>query len=136
MKCSNCGAEAPTTQQEGRYIDWGWSLSHNFLGHYGGFSDNFPSEGLLSHICHDCCVVMMRALPGLAKSLFPAGGGGHPSVSNETGILTPSCCEYAWTWDKEERCGECGDHVLYFGAPDGGWRRQECCRQQEAPEQG
>ena len=125
IPCTNCGVAAPTTQQQGHYIDYGWSLGHDTLGHYGGFSDNFPSDGKLAHLCHDCCVKMLEALPGLAKFLFSEYGG-HPNAQEDRGIETPSCCEYAWTWD-EKRC-DCGGVVVYHGAPNGGWRRQGCNR--------
>ena len=120
IACTNCGIEAPTSQQGGNYIDDGWSIGHDFLGHYGGFSDNFPpDENGLAHLCHDCCVLMLNALPGLAKFLFPNGGGGHSSQFSD-----PPCCQYAWTVDK---CA-CGGYVVYHGSPDGVWRRLGCER--------
>lgn len=125
LTCNNCAVAAPASQQVGHYIDYGWSLSHDFLGHYGGFSDNFPSDGKLAHLCHDCCVKMMEALPGLAKYLF-ANYGGHPNAKHDDrGISVPSCCEYAWTWDGD--C-ECGGVIVYNGAPAGAWRRVGCNR--------
>lgn len=137
--CTNCGAAAPTSQQQGNFIDYGWSLNNCSLGHYGGFSDNFPcdernlsTDKQYAHLCHDCCVKMLEALPGLAKYLFP-NGGGHPNI-NGSGIDVPSCCEYAWTWSGA--CEDCADSITYFGAPDGGWRKREClrCKVKQIPE--
>ena len=125
LACTNCGVAAPTSQQQGNFIDYGWSLGNCSLGHYGGFSDNFPCDEEEAHLCHDCCLKMLEALPGLAKHLFP-NGGGHPNM-NGSGIEVPSCCEYAWTWgDKCEK--NCGNSDTYFGAPNGAWRKQECLR--------
>lgn len=125
LACTNCGVEAPASQQMGNYIDNGWSLGHRYLGHYGGFSDDFPpEEKQTAHLCHDCCVLMLNALPGLAKFLFPAEYSGHPNANHSKGgISVPSCCEYCWTWDG--KC-ECGQSIVYYGAPAGAWRRVGC----------
>lgn len=131
MNCTNCGAEARTTQQEGNFIDGGLSFDLVNLGFYGGFWDNFPTNGRegLAHICHDCSVVFMRALPGLAKKILP-NGGGHPNFIHAEkitkGTETPSCCEFAWTW-KDELDADDEDSILtYFGRADGGWDKTVC----------
>ncbi len=109
-------------------MDSGWSLNILGLGHYGGFTDCLPEAqrndedwgDYLVHLCHDCCVKMLEALPGLAHHIFPTGGGGHPNVgdnleSNDGTSLTP-CCTYAWTWKKHGN-----RQVTYFANADGGW---------------
>lgn len=128
-RCDNCGSEAPASQQSGHYIDDGWSLNYLSLGHYGGFTDCIPDpdthyddDRYYSHLCHDCCVVMMRAMPGLARQIFSSGAG-HPNrrESHEPrGTATPSCCEWAWTWNTVD-----GKEITYFGTPDGGWVTRE-----------
>lgn len=128
MNCANCGTEARTTQQEGNFLDGGLSFDLVSLGFYGGFWDNFSQgkEGL-AHICHDCSLLFMRALPGLAKRILPQGGG-HPNnihvpVTNEDReVLEPSCCEFAWTWNAKEQDAD-GQHQTYFGTPDGDWEK-------------
>lgn len=128
MNCMNCGAEAPTTQSGSNYIDGGLSLDLLNMGHYGGLWDNFPADGRegLAHICHDCAVLFMRTFPGLAKMILPQGGG-HPNgvhlpPEESDGVNTPSCCEYAWTWDPEEK-DEDGQSQTYFGTTDGSWEK-------------
>jgi hypothetical protein len=98
--CDNCGIEAPDSQQQGSYIDYGWSLNWLALGHYGGFTDclpegdyEFDSPRYLAHLCHDCCIKLLNVLPGLAKLIFPQDGGGHPNMNDhdsEDGTLTPT----------------------------------------------
>jgi hypothetical protein len=126
LPCVNCGSLAATSHQEGLFMDSGWSLNILGLGHYGGFTDCLPDahdddmSDYLVHLCHDCCVKMLEALPGLAQRIFPTGGGGHPNVgdnleSNDGTSLMP-CCTYAWTWKKHEN-----RQVTYFANADGGW---------------
>lgn len=125
-KCDNCGLESPTTQQDGNFIDGGLSVDLLNMGHYGGMWDNFPFDGndRLVHICHDCSVTFLRALPGLAKLVMPIGGG-HPNQNEQTtvrGTDTPSCCEFAWTWNCDE-LDDNGQYQVYYGEADGGWRK-------------
>ena len=132
--CDNCGIEAPDSQQQGSYIDYGWSLNWLALGHYGGFTDclpegdyEFDSPRYLAHLCHDCCIKLLNVLPGLAKLIFPQEGGGHPNMNDhdsEDGTLTPPCCQWAWTW-KRSPAGtpNAGQYETYFGTADGGWKK-------------
>ena len=116
--CDNCGAEAPATQQDGNFIDGGWVVVHRSLGFYGGFSDPFPEEDETTeaHLCHDCCVIMMRAMPGLARRIVP----GHPNLNDGEGTEVPPCCEWAWTWvEFPDR------HEHYRGTREGTWEKYE-----------
>lgn len=81
INCTNCGTPSPTTQQQGNYIDDGISIDVNLLGHYGGFTDNFPfrETNNLAHLCHDCSVILFNALPGFAK--FAEVHGGHGNIT-------------------------------------------------------
>jgi hypothetical protein len=126
--CNNCGAEAQATQQGGNFIDGGLSIHLPSMGHYGGFWDDYTDSerNFVSHICHDCSVLFMRTFPGLAKLILPHGGG-HPnnchlSDKGAEGTYEPSCCEFAWTWDTEERTEE-GTWQTYFGTTDGSWEK-------------
>jgi NAD-dependent dihydropyrimidine dehydrogenase PreA subunit len=131
--CTNCGVAHPATQQDGLYIDGGLSFDLLNMGHYGGMWDNFPrgDRDELAHLCHDCSVGFLRAYPNLAKLVLP-NGGGHPNyVHNPTmekdsqrGTDTPSCCEFAWTWNTDE-LDENGQWMTYVGTADGGWRKRE-----------
>jgi hypothetical protein len=126
LLCINCGAPSPTSQQEGLFVDNGWSLNVLGLGHYGGFTDCLPDaqdddlNDYLVHLCHDCCIKMLDALPGLARRIFPTGGGGHPNIGDsmvgDDGTSVAPCCSYAWTWKKHGK-----RQVTYFGKADGSW---------------
>lgn len=132
LSCTNCGLEAPTTQQQGNFLDNGWSLNWLALGHYGGFTDCVPDSGdewdapkYIFHLCHDCCLTMVRALPALAKLI----GAGHPnmntgnplSTAHFDGIDLPPCCEHAWTFSTSKN----GELDTYFATPDLKWVKQE-----------
>lgn len=124
VTCSNCGLEQDPTQQE-NHFDGGLRIDLNSLGYYGGFWDSV-GESKTAELCHDCCLYMMKCLPGLAKTMFPEGGG-HPNKmyapkEHTDGINTPSCCEYAWTWNTEE-LDEHGQWQTYFGTADGNWQK-------------
>ena len=114
MECSECGALCPTNQQEGNFIDYGWSFNHLALGHYGGFTDCVPDSGddwddpkYTVHICHDCCHKLIKALPNIFRKAL-GNMGCHPGD-----IRNPSCCEYAWAFD--------GSGFNYRGSADGSW---------------
>lgn len=143
--CTNCKVEWPTSQQQGNYIDDGISINTLDLGHYGGFTDCIPdpSKGevysiseydpkpYMAHLCHDCCVILFNALPGLAE--FAEVRGGHGNLTNgwsfggsdkEPGSSIPPCCPYAWTWDKGEPTDENPyGHITYKATPDLTWER-------------
>lgn len=134
MNCTNCGLEAPTSQQPDKLLDDGWSFNWLALGHYGGFTDCLPErdknpnhDDYIAHLCHDCCVTLLLALPGLAGVIFPEGGGGHPNVNehdSEDGTLTPPCCQWAWTWKRRPAADKNGEkYDTYFGTKEGGWRK-------------
>jgi hypothetical protein len=131
-RCDNCASPAPTTQQDGDFIDYGWSIDWLSLGHYGGFTDCLPDSQddepnrYIAHLCHDCCLKMLDAMPGLAALIFPQGGGGHPNMNehdSDNGTATPPCCPYAWTWNKTVSPDGEPVYETYFGTADGGWKK-------------
>lgn len=101
-------------QQFGNYIDDGWSIDFLSLGHYGGFTDCIPDPDktdteYLMHFCHDCCLKMVATFPN-AFGKHLGNLGCHPGD-----LEKPSCCEYAWTWDKNNT------KLHYQGDGAGGW---------------
>lgn len=131
--CTNCGIEKPATQQFGNFIDDGWSLNYLSLGHYGGFTDCIPDpnkgevdsladydpDPYMVHLCHDCCVRMLKALPGLAKLIGPGGhSNGFDSSNTDDGTEIPPCCNHAWTWKKED-----GEWKTYLVNENGDWEK-------------
>ena len=107
INCINCNTPSHTSQQQGNYIDDGLAINVNDLGHYGGFTDNFPPKQSqpLAHLCHDCCVILFNALPGFAK--FAGVHHGHGNINAlhidyVNGTTIKPCCQYAWTWDKND----------------------------------
>lgn len=132
ITCTNCGVESPTSQQQGLFIDNGISIDVNTLGHYGGFTDNFPgiSGNSLAHLCHDCSVILFNSLPGLAK--FAQVFGSHGNITGgwcfsggelshiKNGTLVPPCCPYAWTWDSTQDSGI----LIYISTPNLTWEHK------------
>lgn len=119
--CTNCRVEMPASQQFGNYIDNGWSFNYNSLGHYGGFTDCIPDDGIdyRVHLCHDCCVRMLEALPGLAKIVGPGGhSNGFDSSASDDGTEIAPCCKHAWTWKKED-----GEWKTYLVNESGAWEK-------------
>lgn len=137
LNCTNCGTPSPTTQQSGKFIDDGISINVNDLGHYGGFTDNFPGKmgNPYAHLCHDCCVILFNALPGFAK--FAEVHGGHGNITGgacysggelahiENGTLITPCCPYAWTWDRTKRSGPYNNYDVYRSTPELTWEKVE-----------
>ena len=119
--CANCEREVPALWESGGLADSGLFFDPNTLGYYAGFFDNFPPADDGFCICHDCSVVFMKALPGLAKRLLPLRGG-HPM---DDSYPNPPCCEWAWAWDESEVCEKHGVTVLR-GNDEGGWDRRKC----------
>ena len=133
VTCTNCGVASPASQQLGKFIDDGVSFRVDDFGHYGGFFDNFPrslERDSLAHLCHDCCVILFNALPGLAQ--FAGVRGGHPNITGgwcfsggelshiENGTEVPPCCPYAWTWDRSSR-DEMNNSAAYLATPELTW---------------
>lgn len=107
IECSACGQEQPATQQDGNFIDYGWSFNWVDAGYYGGFTDPFVdapsnvSEQLI-HLCHQCCVKLLELFPALVEKMQCRRG--HPNMNehdSDNGIATPPCCPYAWTWVRD-----------------------------------
>ena len=129
LNCTNCGTPSPTTQQDGKYIDDGISINVNDLGHYGGFTDNFPGkmDDYIAHLCHDCCVILFNALPGFAE--FAQVRGGHGNITGgacytggelshiKNGTLIKPCCQYAWCWDATDK----NNVISYRATPELTW---------------
>ena len=112
--CSECGATHSASQQSGNYLDYGWSFNFLSLGHYGGFTDCIPDtdkteDDYVIHLCHDCCLKMIEALPNSFKAHL-GNLGCHPGD-----LEKESCCQYAWTWDKANPKNS------YRGDEHGGW---------------
>ena len=135
INCTNCGTPSPTTQQQGNYIDDGLGIDVNSLGHYGGFTDNFPGkEDSLAHLCHDCCVILFNALPGFAN--FAGVRGGHGNITGgwcfsggelshvENGTLVKPCCPYSWTWDRTDKSGPYNQSATYIATPEFTWEKR------------
>lgn len=102
------------TITEGSYVPVHNGLCLDLTGHYGGFTDSaFDSER--SHrnvvLCHDCSLKVARALPGI----FPKGSGLHSMFSDEEHT---SCCEFAWSLEKDT-------DVTLVGDGKGGWVPRE-----------
>lgn len=108
LKCSACEIEQEASQQQGNYIDYGWSLNWVNLGHYGGFTDSYfdrPDDpaGEIIHLCHDCCIKLLNLFPLLVDKIDVKGG--HPNMNEMPGldgIDVPPCCPYCWTFVKDE----------------------------------
>jgi hypothetical protein len=125
ITCDTCGLEQRNTQQKS-LPDGGWSLDIDNFGYYGGFDDNI--EVSLSgkptryvSMCHDCVVKLLTTFPLLGQKLE---GGHHPNFMHtdfrdegDNGTLHPSCCRWAWCWNK---IGE-RKYETYFGDGNGGW---------------
>lgn len=132
INCTNCNTPSPTSQQFGKHIDDGMSFDTNEFGHYGGFTDNFPykEENYMAYLCHDCCVILFNALPGLAK--FAGVRGGHGNITGGwcfsggelsnvvNGSLVKPCCQYAWTCDRTDP----DNTVTYLATPELTWELQ------------
>ena len=128
-KCDNCGVDNPATQQDGNFIDGGLSLDLLNMGHYGGLWDNFPPEdrGGLAHLCHDCSLILVRALPNILHFALPGNRGGHPNRVHDNdsprGTDVPPCCELAWTWNQ---IGDDRYNVeVHYGTANGEWVKEE-----------
>lgn len=122
--CANCEREVPSFYESGGLADSGLFFSPNSMGYYAGFFDNYPPDDDDNgySICHDCVVLFMQALPGLAKRLLPSGGG-HPIIGE---YPTKPCCAWAWTWDTEAPCPKCGKVIVCIANSKIEWDRQEC----------
>lgn len=112
--CSNCGEQTPCDNGAQTASGENLILPHNgfclnLTGHYGGFTDDVEGKLAFVVLCHDCSLRIARALPGVFN-----GGGCHSMFSDET---EKSCCEFAWTFDKDE------EQSVLHGDGFGGWFR-------------
>lgn len=126
--CDNCGGEAPRVWNDVSLPIAGMTFSKQSLGYYAGFFDNFPADddNWIS-VCHDCAVTLMKAMPGLADKLLPFRGG-HPA---EHDYPAPPCCAWAWTWDEETHCPDCGGVTVMLATHDLTWEPRPCPCQKE-----
>lgn len=140
-KCDLCEETQDSSQQEGQYIDYGWSFNWLSLGHYGGFTDPMPdstdgnAEKLddynampyMVHVCHDCCVKLLDTFPALAK--IARVNGGHPNRNEhdpDNGITVTPCCPYAWTWVRDNSVTDYRmQFTTYFATPELTWVKRE-----------
>lgn len=86
--CINCKKQIPTNYGN---VDGGYSFSLASFGHYGGFSDSFEVSSDTVALCHDCCVILLKALPGLVKPLMGHLGVGHGREYDEG-----PCCDFSF----------------------------------------
>jgi len=131
--CDLCGVEQDAHSQAGNFIDYGWSFNWLHLGHYGGFTDNFPpspNKGYDSarhtvHMCHDCITKMLQLFPRLSE--IAKLRGGHPNRNKDdgqNGIAVPPCCQYCWTWVINPDSTSYEDkYITYFATPQLTWER-------------
>ena len=128
--CDNCGGEAPRVWNDVSLPVGGMTFNKNSLGYYAGFFDNYPQENeeWLS-ICHECSVTFMTTMSGLASKLLPLRGG-HPAEDFESD--TP-CCAWAWKWDEEAPCSNCGGATILLATHDLTWEVRPCSCPKENP---
>lgn len=119
--CDNCGADIQvigtgTPPEDGTLtgyaqVENGWCL--DLTGGYAMFTDDgFNERSILRHValCHECCLKIARALPGI----FGTQGGMHSmSVDEKEKTGGKSCCEF--TWDSD------GHGCMVYGDGQGGW---------------
>ena len=91
--CRNCGEQTPVNTYNEYLPHNGFCL--DLTGHYGGFTDDV--ENTLSRVvlCHDCSLLLARALPGVFN-----GTSYHSMFFDEE---STSCCEFAWKSDEEDK---------------------------------
>lgn len=96
-ECRNCGEQTPCDVYNETLPHNGFCL--DLTGHYGGFTDDVEGEFSKVLLCHDCSLLLARALPGVFGK-----GGYHSMLSDET---EKSCCEFAWsTIDDKTHVGD------------------------------
>jgi len=92
VTCSGCERTQRGDFSNGGLLPCGWIVPYEDFGYYNGFSDNIevlyntlPSKTWV--LCHDCVVILLGALPLLAKKI--------PLNSHYCDEDKP-CCEWAW----------------------------------------
>jgi hypothetical protein len=120
--CDNCGGEAPRVWNDVSLPIAGMTFNNDSLGYYAGFFDCYPPEENWLSICHDCAVTFMKTMSGLASKLLPMRGG-HPNENFESDA---PCCAWAWKWDEEVPCSDCGAATVLLGTHDLTWEVRPC----------
>lgn len=121
IQCTNCAASSLEFEE---YEDHNSGLPENGLvialndiAYYGGFMDakwGEIDENKVAYLCHDCSLLLMRTMSGLAQYFLPKRGG-HPF---EGGSNSP-CCEYTWSFHTDED----GDMSVILGTTEGTWEK-------------
>lgn len=83
--CDNCKESVPCFSQNG-LPEHGLNFSLSRLDYYAGFTDTMFDNHKDLLLCHDCCVVLISALPAIASLCK----GAHPCD------LDKPCCDFAW----------------------------------------
>lgn len=130
--CSLCDKPSKAVFQS-PYLDGGWSFNWVTLGHYNGFTDSIieaseseqDETAFMVHMCHECCVKMLKTFPALQN--IARVRGGHPNMNEHLasdGTKTPPCCPYAWTW--VETVNELGktEYTTYFSTDELTWEER------------
>jgi hypothetical protein len=119
--CDNCGADIkvmPTGSLDEEQTLTGWAQVENgwcldLTGGYAMFTDDaLEKRSALGNVllCHDCCLKIARALPGI----FGTSRGMHSmSVDEKEKTGGKSCCEFSWDSD--------GHGCMVYGDGHGGW---------------
>jgi hypothetical protein len=81
----------------GTNAERGLSGTFSELGHYGGFFDPVVGSSATEHLCHDCCVLLFRALPGFHRKMLGPSAGAH-FVEYKDG----PCCDDAYSYSKSD----------------------------------
>lgn len=120
VKCTNCGLKSPAFERYGGdksgLHENGIVIALNSIGYYGGFLDSEWGDlenEKVAHLCHDCSLLLMRTMSGLAKYLMP-NRGGHPF---QGGSEAP-CCEYTWSFHSDENWE---NRKIILGTTEGTW---------------
>lgn len=120
-ECDNCGGDLrifnfanldeDATVTGFQQVESGMCL--DLTGGYGEFLDEVLEAGSeFKHVmlCHDCSLLIARALPGVFKSQSMCHSMSATELDKTGG---KSCCEFAWNTN--------GDGCVYAGTADGGW---------------
>lgn len=83
--CDNCKETVPCFSQVG-LPEHGLTFSLSRLDYYGGFTNKVVDGDKDLLLCHDCSLILVKALPAIANLCK----GSHPCD------LDKPCCDFAW----------------------------------------